>query len=372
MLLGGVMADRFSRTRLLVVIDAVSGLCVLAVSAMFFVLPGDHWMLVPVLLVVHFVRGCCASLFHPVASALLPDLVAKNSINRANSTFQTSIQITILIGQVTGGVLYRLLGAPLLMLIDGVSFLLSALSELFIRDPERSTERPQKEFHLVRDLKDGWRFTGRLRGFRLYVFEASWVNLFISSLFVMLPFYVEDVLGVSPAWYGYLLSSLGMGVLVGGLIARRFPQPGKLRGTIQIVGLTYLSGCLAVLSFARTPIQAMAVLFTAWMCVGFHGVLLTTLIQKRTPSEYRGRVFSLLNLIRTGLMPIGMAIFGVLIDSLGDLTQLMFWCGCGGLAVILGTLLHPDYRWFFTGDENEVAMDESESREIIEDDTSAS
>ena len=352
---GGVLADRYSRVRLLVVLDCLSGLFVLGLALLFCWLPGTHPALIPLVLALNFARGICMALFHPVTTALLPDLVPGESLTRANSNLQTTVRLTVLIGQSLGGLLFRLLGAPLLLVIDGASFLISAVTELWIREPVRVQSPGHVKQGLLLDLAEGLRFTARIRGFRIYLLEAACANFFIAALFVGLPFYVEDVLRVSVDWYGYLLGAMGFGAVVGSTLARRFPTPGVRRGTIQLVCLVGLSGCLLPLSLVRTPWAAWALIAGAWACVGFHGVLLTTLVQKRTPPSVRGRVFGLLTMIRHGLTPLGMAVFGLLIDVWdGHTADVLFWTGTAGLVTILCALLCADYRWFFTGDEQEV------------------
>jgi predicted MFS family arabinose efflux permease len=71
---------------------------------------------------------------------------------------------------------------------------------------------------------------------------------------VSLPFYVEDVLRVSVDWYGYLLEAMGIGAVIGGAVAGRFPSPGVVgRGTIQLVCTVVTSSCLLPLPLVRSP-----------------------------------------------------------------------------------------------------------------------
>lgn len=353
---GGVLADRYSRTRLLVLLDCLTGLCVLSLAGLFYALPNDARTLIPAVLTINFVRGACMALFHPVATALVPDLVPDAQLARAHSSLQSAYRVTSLIGQGLGGILFRLLGAPLLLLGDGLSFLLSGVSEWFIREPTPDGRRePRERSGLLSDLAEGFRFTSRIRGFRIYLAEASVANFCMASLTVSLPFLVEDVFRASVDWYGYLLGTMGLGALGGAFLARWFPHPGTLRGTIQILCLFVMSGCTLLVSLAPNHWTALAIILVSWMSIGFHQVLLTTLVQRRTPKAMRGRIAGLLSTIRFGLTPLGMAVFGALIDRFaGEVTRILFWTGITGLAVVLWAVLQRDYRWFFTGDEREV------------------
>ena len=354
--LGGVLADRLPRVRMLVLLDCLSGSCVLVLATLFATLPNNHWALIPIILAINFIRGICTALFHPVSSALMPDLVADESLTSANSSLQSADRTMALFGQSIGGILFRLLGTPLLLFVDGFSFLLSALSEAFIREPPRTELLAEKKgLHLFRDLRDGLQYTGRVRGFRLYLLGATSTNFFMAALFVSLPFFVEDVLHASVDWYGYLLGAMGLGAVIGATIARRFSVPGPHRGYLHLFCLVCLSGNMLPLSLVRSPWVAAVVLSFSWMCIGFHQVILATLVQKRTPPELRGRVFSLLTMIRSGLTPLGIACFGVLIDQLsGPVTNILFWAGSAGLAIALHNVLRRDYRWFFMGNDSVV------------------
>lgn len=356
--LGGVLADRYSRRLLLVWLDGLTGLSVLALPGLFLALPADSPLLIPAVLVLNGVRGACMALFHPVSAAMVPDLVDDADLNRANSALQSAFRVTTLFGQSLGGLAFRVLGAPLLMFVDGISFLLSALSEWFIHEPPREPRPDRHRGGVFSDMRDGLRFTGRVPGFRIYLVEAATVNFCMATIPVGLPFLVEDVYRVSVDWYGYLLASMGFGAIAGSMLAARFPEPGPVRGTIHLVSLVTMSSVMLPLSLTSTPWGALAVLMPAWIGVGFHQVVLSTLVLKRTPKELRGRVSGLLATIRSGLTPLGMAVFGVLIDVLdGQVVPLLFGTGVGGLIIITWAVLHRDYRWFFLGDEHEVAAE---------------
>src|SRR5574337_513112 len=130
--IAGTFADRHSRRNIIIACDVLSGLAVLslAVSMLWWPLPIEltlSWLFAASIAVSLF-----AAFFRPAISAAIPDLVPLDKVATANSMNQASVQVATLIGQGLGGVLYRAIGAPVLFLIDGLSYLFSALSELFI------------------------------------------------------------------------------------------------------------------------------------------------------------------------------------------------------------------------------------------------
>jgi DHA3 family macrolide efflux protein-like MFS transporter len=86
-----------------------------------------------VLFFVALMNGVMAAVFNPAVASVTPDLVPESRLAAANSIQQASMQAGTFLGQGLGGVLYQALGAPLLFLFDGVTFLFSGVSETFIR-----------------------------------------------------------------------------------------------------------------------------------------------------------------------------------------------------------------------------------------------
>ena len=141
--------------------------------------------------------GVLQAFFLPASTAAIPDLVPKDKVTAANSFDQGSLQLSNLVGHSLGGVLYRFLGPPALFLIDGITYLLSALSESFIRLPpaERSAEDGTSSWYSYRrDLLDGLHYVWQHRGMRDFLILAALVNFFAMPLLVLMPFLVSDQL----------------------------------------------------------------------------------------------------------------------------------------------------------------------------------
>jgi len=134
----------------------------------------------------------------------MPELIPPESLTSANSLLESTMRLTGLIGQGLGGLLFVSSARLSYCCGDGVSFLLSAVSELFIREPPRSHPVPHRTARPVPFLKRRLPLHRQRTGFRIYLVEASFANFFLASLTVGLPYYVEDVLHASPDWYGYI------------------------------------------------------------------------------------------------------------------------------------------------------------------------
>jgi MFS family permease len=339
--IGGTFADRHSRRRIIIFSDLLNGLVVLSLAALLYFLPTQTEILLAYVLGVAVFIGLIGSFFTPAVYASIPDLVPKESIAGANSLGKLSGQVSLFVGQAIGGVLFRLLGAPLIVLINGVTYLFSAFSELFISIPQHVTSKGgswRDELAAVhKDTVQGFRYVWAAPGLKQLVFVSAFLNLFATPIILLLPFFVEDVLQVGLDWYGYLLASFGVGSLIGSLLAGFVRLPAKARGAIMIVFMVLESLASAVLGLAQGPLLAMLLTFTAGLMGGFIGVNIVTILQKRTPSEIRGRVFGFLSTLAGSVAPIGMGLGGVAADLLGHNIPLIYMV-CGGIMAVLSVL----------------------------------
>lgn len=335
---GGTFADRHSRIRILVVADLVAGLGILVPAAVAFVAPGQVKLLVSLLFGVAVMMGVNRSFFQPALAACFPDLVPKEKLAAANSLNQFSAQAFVFVGQAVGGVLYRLLGAPLLFLADGLSFIVSGLSALFIRLDEkgikqRSGKTGREAFHdFLRDTGEGFRYVWANRGMRNFLLSVSVINLLMMPVGVLLPFYVRLFLHKDAAWFGFLMAAISVGAVTGFLLAGTLGLRGQARARGILAALILLPLVFGTFGFLRVPAISLLGAFLAGTMLGFINVQFAAMVQGSTPAELRGRVMGLLGTLTGGLMPIGMALGGFA----GDLTHKnvpLVYAVCGGLSI---------------------------------------
>ncbi|MCG8604554.1 MFS transporter [bacterium] len=254
--IAGTLADQYSRRKIIILSDIISGVAVILLAILIFVGPDRNDLLLTAIFAVNLLLGCVRTFFGPAISAAIPDLVPEEQINAANSLKQSTEQISVFVGQGLGGYLFALFGAPILLLIDGVSYLFSALSESFIRIPQTLPEKASSWREKIQTFKTdtvaGFRFVWNQSGLRAVFFAAAFLNFFMTPFGLLLPFYVEDFLHVTPAWYGYLLAAVGFGSLIGFGAAGILRISGQRQTFGVIVSLILASGSIAAISFVST------------------------------------------------------------------------------------------------------------------------
>lgn len=349
--IGGTLADRHSRYAIIVGADVVRGVTTILLAMLMIGRPEDTAWILTALSVVAITGGMVGSLFSPAIGASIPDLVPRSRLVAANSLNRVSAEGAVFVGQALGGVLFRLLGAPVLFLIDGVSFLISAGSEAFITIPQKLPERTRGLRKVLTtyagETREGLRWVWRRTGMRTFLLTAALVNFFFTPLIVLLPFYVTDTLGRGAEWYGFLLAALGAGSMVGYVLIGALPLSGAARLRIGVTGLVGDGVAITVLGFVGDTSPALALLFGVGTLTGMVNVLVLTLFQTATPTELRGRVMGLVSGLVSATIPLGMGLSGVAGDLTGQNLKLVF--GVSGAAMVLGSLWaasRPSFRAF--------------------------
>jgi len=349
--IGGAVADRFRRLRIVCASDLLSALGLLALTATMFATSAPR-IVIPMLFGVSALLGSIRAFFNPALGAAIPDLVPTDRLEAANAANQFAWQAAMLVGQGLGGLFYTLFGAPLLLLGDAVSFLFSAGCTALIRTTPAaagSAERSAGErtlavrggWHRFRsDIAGGLRYARSTSGFLAFLFGAAGFNFFLMPILVLLPIYVQKNLHSGPRWYGFVLGALGVGSLVGYVVAGMIRLAGRARG-LSIQALVLLAPVpMVAIGFVSARPTALLLSFILGAMLAMVNVQFISILQATTPPELRGRVMSLVTLVANGLSPIGMALGGVIGDLTGKNVPLVYAL-CGLTAVLFELVLMP-------------------------------
>lgn len=350
--IGGTLADRYSRRRIIALSDLISGLAVLTLAAAVYWAPQSTATLVW-LFIVSVLLSAINAFFIPAIAASVPDLVPSGRLAGANSMGQLSAQLSLFLGQGLGGVLVRLLGAPLLFLVNGITFLFASFSESLIAIPQRPARKAANWRELLRefqhDLREGLRYVWRAVGLREFLIFSTAINFFSTPILLLLPFYVENTLGVQRDWYGYIVAAYAIGALVGYLFLLMLPLGARARGLVMT--LCFILGGVGNiwLGLNTSPLVALVLAFVGGWTSGFVAVNVTTLLQLTTPSQMRGRVFGLLGTLGGAVAPLAASSSGIIADALDQNIPLMY-IGCGAITLVLALLIpfNRSYRSFVT------------------------
>lgn len=353
MLIGGAVVDRMSPRRVLLVSRAVNAAFVSLLAVL--VLSGaiQMWMLYVIAVGI----GLSTAFAYPAGSAILPQLVKPEQLQAANGLVMGLRQVSMIVGPVLAGLLIaggahaatgnRLAdahGMGLAFGIDAVSFLFSLLSLYLIR-VHSDSHPPKPEGGVLSDVMVGLRFIWadlQLRSFILYV---AIVSIFVGGpVQVGLPVLADSHLQHGAASLGILMTTYGVGILVGNFMSRLGTRVSRGHLGILILCLDTCAGLLfAALTLTHATWSASLVLGVVGCFAGIAQVGLVTWIQQRVPLAMMGRTMSLLFFTFMGVGPIAAAVAGALLKFI-SLTTLFAGAGFTLSGIALFCLTRPALR----------------------------
>jgi DHA3 family macrolide efflux protein-like MFS transporter len=363
--IGGLLADRISRKKIIMLSDLFRGLSgLLLASTLYYIIPNDTSIFIasylPILdkatiLIMVFSVSIFHAMINPVfGSAIqssIPDIVPEDKLVSANSAGQLSGQAAIFFGQMVGGTLYRVLGPAVMFFIDSLSYFYSSFSEIFVQIPQTLPEKSKGWRDTLKiflsDIYGGFNYVMKSKGLKETVLISALLTFFSAPIFILLPFYIEDVLKATVDWYGYMLAITGIGTVVGFLLIGIIRPPAKMKSRILIFFILLTCIGFILLGLVRNTYIAVLLGFFYGVSSSYITVSITTIVQIRTPADLRGRIFGLLAAISGSLAPIAMGLSGIIADLL-DQNIPALYMGCGIIMTILVLIIsfNTDFRNF--------------------------
>jgi MFS family permease len=317
-LLAGVWVDRMPRRRpVLVATDLVAAAGLLSVPAAW----GLGVLTVAQLIAVELVVGTCRVLFRPAYQAHLPDVVRREQLTLASGHLRAADSGAMLAGPGLGGLLVQVLSAPLAVMVDAVSFLVSAICIRRVRAPERVDFEPAPRRPLRVELAEGMQTLLRDGSLRAIAGTAANLNLFGMMLMALFVVYATRELGFSPGLVAGVVMAGGLGALAGALLAPRVAGRIGAGRTIVLASVAF-SGALYAFPAAVGPAWAeFAVIAGTELLVGIavmlFDVTVAGLVLTVVPRERLGRVNASLSFVTQGVKPLGALAGGMLGTAIG-------------------------------------------------------
>ncbi|WJY41255.1 MFS transporter [Streptomyces sp. P9-2B-2] len=332
-LAGGVLADRMSRSRLMIVTDLVGAAAYAGLAAMVLTGHAPLWALCA----LAALAGTATALFSPAMDGVIPLLVPATRLQRANGLLRVGMNSSMLLGLALSGVAVAVVGAGWALALNAASFVVSALLIRGLRLPARARTGTSG----WADLRDSWReFAGRQW---LWVVVAQYsvvVAALNANAGVLGPLMAENGLGGARSW-SLIVAAQALGTITGaGLAARLRVHRPVLTAVLATFPLALPIALLAV----RAPVPWIALaMFASGIAADIFGVLWATTIQREVPEAALSRVSSYDWFGSLAFAPLGLLIAGPVAARIGVGHAL---AGCAALIVLASAaaLLSPQVR----------------------------
>lgn len=283
---GGLLADRFSKKKVMLASDLIRFLLVML---LFYFLSKNFFSLIFIGLITFSIESISA-IFYPSRDALVPKLVEKEKLSHANGLIQVSWQLASLLGPAIAGILLKHIDIVNLFSIDGMTFLISFLLLFFIKNDKVGEV---KNSNTLDSLKEVFLYSIKDPLIRI-IFIITFLNnlILMGPAVVGIPIYVKNILHKEVYHYAFLESAFAGGAILGApliiFLGKKFSFSKLLMVGIFFDGITYLP-----LFFIKKFEFALILIFFHSIFIPMITVSRTTLIQSYVPENYCGRILGL-------------------------------------------------------------------------------
>ncbi|HET6361070.1 MAG TPA: MFS transporter [Gemmatimonadota bacterium] len=328
--IGGALADRFERRKIIVVTQAISMVLAFVLAALTLGGIVREWHIVALAAGL----GIIHAFDIPARQSFLVEMVGREDLINAIGLNSSLFNGARMAGPAVAGLLVALIGEGWCFLINALSFAAVLVALLAIRVPP--FQAPAKSSTLSR-IREGFAFSARERPVRALLVMLAILSLTGMPYIVLMPVFAERVLFGGPAAYGILMSAAGMGALTGAIVLASKRDVRGLGGWVARAAIGFGS-LLAVFSLSRSMWLSVLLLLPIGFTMMVQISSSNTLIQTMVPDALRGRVMSVYSMMFMGMAPLGALLAGWSADRIGAPTTVLI----GGAACVAAAAI---FRW---------------------------
>lgn len=322
----GVFADRFDRKKIIVYSDLLSG-TIVGITALIFNINGEISMLYIYFLSI--VLSIISLIFTPAIGGVIPSIIKEEKLLEANAINSFVSNFALVIAPIIAGVLYSTFGIFIIFVVNSISFIISAISEMFINIPKLKRNMGKLSvksyFH---DLAEGLKITVKVKAILSIMFLALIANFALNPITnVGFVYIVKQVFNCSSSQLGFFQGIMLLGMLIAPILSTTLLK-GKSINKIISYNMLFSGVIIAISAFVASSYYTdlfsdntvpyitllILVVFIA-VFISVINIFLATVFQKEVPLEMLGRVGAVLNTIGAAMTPLGQMFFGVLFDS---------------------------------------------------------
>lgn len=327
--IAGRLSDNINRKKIMVYLDLICS-AVIGVYAFILLKGHDHELIVGT---VMFILSICATLYGPAVTSSIPQIVEEEKLTSANGVINQVGSIVNFAGPILAGLVYGLLGIKAIVIINAVSFLVSAIMEMFLDIPDVIKENMENtdnekviSMKFVKqscvDMKESFIYLKNEKKVILGIIASyALCNIFlVPILSIVAPYFINVFLGLPSEVFGIVEAVCVLGMILGGFIISVKPNMFSIK-KVHYTYLPMIVGVMiiATLGFLKLNPYVLASTFAfgglaIMLSVALSNVLTLTFIQKQIPDNMLGRVSAFSTAIATISVAPGQLLFGQVID----------------------------------------------------------
>ncbi|WP_242223315.1 MFS transporter [Bacillus cereus group sp. BfR-BA-01380] len=323
----GVIVDKVNKKMLVVIMDLLSGTLLVSV----YILCMKYELNLLIIYATTFLLTVFTTFFGIGLEAAKPNIVSEKMLMNINSISQIIDSISKIMGPMLGGIVFAIFDMRTFIIVNGISFILSGLSMMFIHfklfNHQTNENHSDRKIHLIRDMKDGFNYIFERKSIKSMFMILILINFFLGfAVTVPLPYMINTVLKLESKEFGMIQGAFPVGMILGALLVKKIIE----RISYSIL-LKYISIALSIfMILLGVPVmlkslQLNSIAFTCYFIVVMFlfGVFIALIdiplayfMQIEIPDEYRGRVLSIGISIAKIMLPMAMISSGALLNVL--------------------------------------------------------
>lgn len=322
--ISGVFIDRLDRKKIIVCLDILSGF----VSLVFYILSITSGIKLIYIYIGVIMLSIISSIYNPAINSVLPSIMKKEELVDANALSSIIMSTASIFSPMLAGALYGMLGLPIILLLNTVSFFCSSIMEFFVKLPKLVRGDMKFTFAVFKkDFGEGVTYIVKHKLLRKILICAFVINFTLNPMMSIGYVYLAKmVLKVNDVQIGIQQTIFVAATLIGPLIASRVLKKMEL-SKIFYMGLYLVGGLMAFAAISTSKLftglfSGITIPFTllvvtgvlAVAAIGIINISITTMKQKETPMELYGRVNSVQTMAAMSAVPLGQMLFGSLLD----------------------------------------------------------
>jgi DHA3 family macrolide efflux protein-like MFS transporter len=344
---GGSLADKLNKVRTMYITDFIRGFTILGVAFIIFSIE-EPIILIATLFLMNIILSINSAFFGPAASSLLRFIVSDEELQPAASYLHGSSNLTSIIGVILGGILYVSLGIFWIFIMNGIAYIFSAITEMFIRYKRDHITKSQLTFKdVLHDIKDGIIYIRKEKAIFAVLVMALSLNFFVSPFFSNgLPYFIKFGLSSESSylfsqwlrpenWLSVMSVTFSIAAMTMSLILSKHKTKdnyGK-QMKLSIIAASFFLGIAAIfmIGYYANIINISTVLVGVSMMqlgIGFSVVLFNVpfsiVIQRKVDRSQLGKVNAVTGVLSQALIPFASLIAGILISQISPIALYMF------------------------------------------------
>lgn len=342
----GVFVDWLDRKKLMIVLDIISAAIVMYIGVIY---KANGSLTMGYIYFAVIALSVVSLIYSSAAGAVVPCIVEKEELLSANSANSAALSIPQIASPLISGLIYGIFGLFPVILINSISFLISALCEAFMHIPKVAKEGTSFNFKQFRgDFKEGLLFIKNKKFILKITICAFIINFALDPAFsVGLTYIGKKVLLLSDSTMGILYSVSSFGTIAGSVLAgfigkkvnlsKAFGYGISLCGllTVMIAGVVLAFYSQALTNILVVLLMIGALFTTMIIAIVIVNIMISTLSQKIIPLEMMGRVGSVLGTVCTAAMPVGQMFIGGMFDYMPSYIPMIL---SGIIVIVTGTI----------------------------------